>query len=64
MYVEDLKEAMRKLPNCLVQLYGQRDALLKKNPELKALEEVDIPSFLRDRERRFRKVYNRRRKAI
>ena len=26
MYVEDLKEAMRKLPNCLVQLYGQGEA--------------------------------------
>ena len=26
MYVEDLKEAMRKLPNCLVQLYGQAEA--------------------------------------
>lgn len=26
MYVEDLKEAMRKLPYCLVQLYGQGEA--------------------------------------
>jgi acyl-CoA synthetase (AMP-forming)/AMP-acid ligase II len=26
MYVEDLKEAVRKLPNCLVQLYGQAEA--------------------------------------
>jgi acyl-CoA synthetase (AMP-forming)/AMP-acid ligase II len=26
MYVEDLKEAKRKLPNCLVQLYGQAEA--------------------------------------
>jgi len=26
MYVEDLKEAMRKLPDCLVQLYGQAEA--------------------------------------
>jgi len=25
MYVEDLKEAVRKLPNCLVQLYGQAE---------------------------------------
>ena len=26
MYVEDLKEAIRKLPECLVQLYGQGEA--------------------------------------
>lgn len=26
MYVEDIKEALRKLPNCLVQLYGQAEA--------------------------------------
>ena len=26
MYVEDLKEAMKKLPNCLVQLYGQAES--------------------------------------
>lgn len=26
MYVEDLKEAVRKLPDCLVQLYGQAEA--------------------------------------
>jgi len=26
MYVEDLKEAIKKLPNCLIQLYGQAEA--------------------------------------
>jgi acyl-CoA synthetase (AMP-forming)/AMP-acid ligase II len=26
MYLEDLKESMRKLPNCLVQIYGQGEA--------------------------------------
>ena len=26
MYVEDLKEAIRKLPDCLIQLYGQAEA--------------------------------------
>lgn len=26
MYVEDLKEAIKKLPNCLVQIYGQGEA--------------------------------------
>ena len=53
-----MKDEIRKE---LEELKRQRDALLKKNPELKAL---DIRSFLRDRERRIRKAYNRRRKAI
>jgi len=56
MYVQDLKEAMRKLPNCLVQLYGQAESpmtisylrkeehLLEGTPEqMERLKSAGIP---------------------
>jgi len=52
-----MKDKIRKEPKKLKQ---QRDKLLRKHPELKSIEEVDIPQWMEERSARIIKCFQKR----